>query len=265
MKNYLLKPAYSLVVVCLCLPVGTAFAQKLANVQNKSIWMQGLKVDGRSADWRVPLQAANRSTGLLYTLANDDKNLYVMIRSADDENNAKILLGGITFTVNIKDKKKREGACSVTFPLIKKGQADLRRAAKRGRGDKDMTERQQDSVQTTQGNQQLAALRDIGVTGFKAIPDSAVSIYNMYGLKAAARFNSKSNYLYELAIPLKLLGLPPGHAKEFAYNLRVNGLQEGDGGFGRRLRGFGRGNIGLLDMLSPTDFWGRYTPAKKNH
>ncbi|MOA46198.1 hypothetical protein D3C78_1686790 [compost metagenome] len=65
--------------------------------------------------------------------------------------------------------------------------------------------------------------------------------------------------------------------KEFAYNIKLNGLQlpgldgRGFGGGGRGNFGgggggnFGRGGGGMdfQAMLSPTDFWGKYILAKK--
>ena len=91
-----------------------------------------------------------------------------------------------------------------------------------------------------------------------------VSIYNSYDLKAAARFDRKGCYSYELAIPLKLLGLSPADPKEFAYNIRLNGAEQGNynRGYGRRRGNFGRGNMDMLDFMSPTDFWGKYTLAQ---
>lgn len=226
--------------------------------------MPALKVDGKTNDWHPPLMAQNRNTGLSYTLANDNRNLYLMIQAGDRKSNAKIMLGGISFTVNTGNEKKMDGAYNITFPLINSIGVDLRWATRLTREERAMTAEQRDSMEMADGNAQLDTLKEISVNGFKSITDSVVSIYNTYGLKAAARFDEKGRYSYELAVPLKLLGLLPGNQQEFAYNIMVNGAQAPDhrGFGGGRRRNFGRNNLDMLDLLSPTDFWGEYTLAK---
>ncbi|RZK76776.1 MAG: hypothetical protein EOO85_10465, partial [Pedobacter sp.] len=92
-------------------------------------------------------------------------------------------------------------------------------------------------------------------------------------------------FFYEAAIPLDELGLTLENAKEFAYNVKLNGLQipgmdfnrggGGGGGFGggggqitvRGNAGGGGGprggGIDFQALISPTDFWGKYTLTKK--
>jgi hypothetical protein len=50
-------------------------------------------------------------------------------------------------------------------------------------------------------------------------------------------FDSAGHFMYEVAIPLKQIGLTPGDGKEIAYNVKLNGLQMagragGGGNFG---------------------------------
>ncbi len=55
----------------------SAQAQKLPNIQEASVWAPAnVKVDARLTDWGEQLQAYNKTVGVNYTLANDDKNLY---------------------------------------------------------------------------------------------------------------------------------------------------------------------------------------------
>jgi hypothetical protein len=115
-----------------------------------------------------------------------------------------------------------------------------------------------------QGNSALATMKDIRIDGFKDVEDSLLSIYNEYGFKAAAHFDENGLYTYELAVPLKALGLSPADPKEFTYNVMVNGMDSGN----RRVRinyAFGnsrsRQNADYVALVSPTDFWGKYTLA----
>jgi hypothetical protein len=266
MKVNLLNLSVGFSILGLSLSVNSAFAQKAKKIQDESVWMHALRVDGKTNDWQTPLQAENKTTGLAYTLANDDRNLYLMIQANDRKNNAKIMLGGISFAINTDGEKDRDKAYNVTFPVVSSSGVDLRGAVRVSREERGISAAERDSMEMAAGNAQLDTLKYIAVDGFKDIADSVVSIYNSYGLKAAARFDRKGCYSYELAIPLKLLGLSPADPQEFAYNIRLNGAPEGNTnrGYGRRRGNFGRGNLDMLDMLSPTDFWGKYTLAQSS-
>jgi hypothetical protein len=115
-----------------------------------------------------------------------------------------------------------------------------------------------------------------------------IAIYNEYNIKAAINYDKDGAFIYELAVPLKLMALATGDTKEIAYNIKLNGLQlnfrmpdgadgppggGGGGGFGgppgggMRVMNFGGGggknSIDFQDLISPNDFWGKYTLAKK--
>ena len=143
----------------------------------------------------------------------------------------------------------------------------------------------------------ITAAKEIKVLGFKDVTDTLISIYNEYGIKAAIGYDAVGNYNYELAIPLKMLNLTPADKKEIAYNLKVNGIsmpnfprmdmiQGGPGGGGTPdggggpvmvmdVRGGGPGGHGgpggpgggmpggMAESFSTTDFWAKYTLAKK--
>ncbi len=263
-----------------------AFAQKNPNVQDKPVWASApIKIDGKITE--DVFQASNKSTLLSYTMANDDKNLYLVIKSTDNTNNNKIMMGGIKLSINTDGKKKEKDGFSITYPVIVRAQ---RQRGQGGFGQR-TTGGSADSAMLAMRKQQLAAAKEIKVLGFKDIQDSLISIYNEFDIKAAANFDEKGAFVYELAIPLNLLGLTLA-SKEFAYNIKLNGLQfggggirvqggggeggqggggiGGGGGFGGGGRGgFGGGGGGSArggfdpSAFLPTDFWGKYTLAKK--
>jgi hypothetical protein len=274
------------VISALCVP---AMAQKASNVQQGSVWApDSVKIDGKLAKWGNTLQAYNKSTLLWYTLANNDKNIYLVIKSTGQANNNKILAGGISLTINTAGKKKDKDAFVITFPVP--SNTGMRSAGRRRGGD------QQDTPDSAaiiaQQRQTLADSKEISAIGFKDITDTLISIYNEYSIKAVAKIDDKGNFVYELAVPLQLLGLSTADAKEIAYNVRVNGLQiggfSGFGGGGRNGGGSGGGRNGgggfggdgggggfgggsafggkstadnIQDITAPTDFWGKYTLA----
>lgn len=294
-----------------------AFAQdKLKEVQETNLWAaHAVKVDGSLTEVNDSFQAFNKRVKLYYTLSNDNKYLYLQLKSTDATNNAKIQAGGITFTINTDNKKKEEDAFVLTFPVINRATRGQRGAGGAGGGARGgfggfNRGGTTDSAAVKEANKQfIAAAKEIKVVGFKDIPDSLISIYNEYSIKAAMGFNAAGNFTYEMAVPLKELGITPDKAKEFSYNIKLNGLQMnmrindrggnggdiavgglgaggpgggpgggfGGGGFGGGARGgrggaggFGGGNrggagggasINFEELISATDFWGKYTLA----
>lgn len=253
---------------------------KLKTVQEGSVWAApGVKIDGNLSDWKDNFHAYNKSTKLFYTLANDDKYLYLVAKSTDATNIAKIQAGGINIIVNTADKKSDKNAFSVTYPSVSRsGGAGGR--GRRGFGgfgrNSDLTDSAKKAMTAEAHKQFIDAAKEIRVLGFKDITDTLISIYNEYSIKSMVGFDDQDAITCEIAIPLSALGLSPDQPKEFAYHIVLNGLPlpngggfGGGGGRGGRGGGGGRGgrgggvDINFQDMLTPTDFWGKYTLAKQ--
>lgn len=289
----------------LALGCGFAFAQdgasaKLKEVQQGNMWVpDAIKVDGRLDEWIGFMRAFNTATKIYYAIANDDKNLYVVMLSTDGLNNTKVMTGGITLSINTDGKKKTENAYNITYPVLARQAPEQRGGGPRGgarpASGADMLaaalQSAADTATISARNQTLASSKEVRIAGFKDIADSLISIYNDRGVKVSAHFDSDGNYTYEIAIPLTLIGVSP--AKEFAYNIKINepvqsrgddssfqrggntagaGFGGGGGGArGGRRGGGGAGGPGgpgggapvFQEMISPTDFWGKYTLAKK--
>ncbi len=283
-------------------------AQKLNNIQETSLWAPaGIKIDARLNDWGNSLQAFNKTIGLNYTIANDDKNLYLAIKADDPAIANKIIAGGIDLTINTAGKKNDKEAYIITFPLVNPTNLRNQMAQFRpqnGAGPGNMPD---STAIARMRKQAVTTFKEIKLVGFKDIADSVISIYNEYGIKAAADYDDKGALICELAMPLKYMNLA-GSQKSFAYNLKLNGLNIAKmlagmgismteipvgagggnvtfapGGGGGGFAGGGRGNFGgggfpgggammrirgggmgdMQGMISPTDFWATYTPAKK--
>ncbi len=280
-------------------------SKKLKDIQNESFLAPSpVKIDGKVREWDG-FQAYNKSTHLYYTLSNDDQNLYLVIKTSDLTTNAKIGAGGLTFAVNTAGKKKEQDAFSLTFPVPQRpqfrqggggamagGGARTVNFTVGDRGGSGGGAQGQDSaMRKAMQERVINNAKEIKVSGFKDIQDSLIAIYNDYKIKAAIDYDKDNAFIYELAVPLKLLGLEAGDKKELAYNIKLNGLQlnfrmpdggdgprgGGGGNFGSagdggtRVMSFGgpggggpgRGGIDFQEMISPSDFWGKYTLAKK--
>lgn len=285
---------------------GTSFCgygQKLSNVQEGSVLAPAnVKIDAKTTEWNDAFKAYNKTTLINYTLANDDKNLYLVVKSADQGNNRKIVAGGITLTINTADKKKEKDAFAITFPLVSR---DNIRSQFRSRGFGGGLAPTLDSTDIANMRKQiLATAKEIKLSGFKSITDSVIAIYNEYGIKTAINYDEMGSLIYELAVPLNLFSISTDNPKEFAYNIKLNGLQfssrdrdgssrdreggsreggesrSGSGGSRSSSRGSysgggssrsGRSSSGsyesgrndMQSLISPTDFWGKYTLIKK--
>ena len=235
--------------------------------QKNSIWAPNdIKIDGMLTEWGS-LSAKSSANRMFYTVANDNKNLYVVIRAFGVWPNEKILRAGITFTVsNSTEKKARannKNNISITFPLTdpiigSKLNALQLTYMDMSAKEKATNQHDVDSIYNRANLLLPTTFTEIKVTGIKGI-DTLISIYNDTGIKLAARFNNTMRFIYELAIPLKYLNLANGIDK-FSYNIKLNAptsaLQSID-------LDNPNANVDAVYRISPTDFWGEYTLAKK--
>jgi len=102
------KIVVSIVLVAIA---SIANAQKQPQVQEVSIRApDNVKIDGKITEWPNPFQtvknndiylsAYNSSSRVYYTVANDDKNLYFVIRGLGTGVANKMLAGGLTITIS---------------------------------------------------------------------------------------------------------------------------------------------------------------------
>ena len=273
-----------------------ANAQKMVSVQEMGIAPPAnVKADGKLAEWNDTFQAYNKSTLVYYSLANDDKNLYLAIKCSSQLASAKIIAGGINLIVNPAGKKSDKGATVITFPTANVGNAYNQLASVKPVGATGGLTVVDSAEIKELHKTAIADAKEIKVRGVKEITDSVISVYNDYGIKAGLNYDAKNNLTYELAVPLKYLNLTDG--APFAYSIKVNGIQLNNqpvapslsmgGGAISALNpdntkvqsvtfaptsvigsasGGARQQASLADdiqsMSFPTDFWGKYTLAK---
>lgn len=259
-----------------------AQAQKKPTIQENSVWaLEPVKVDGKTSSDNY--QAYSKSTMLSYSLSNDDKNIYLVIKSTDNITNNKIMMGGITLSINPTGKKNEKEGVKIIYPLVPRQQGQRTQTpsgqrmggggqfpqAATGQRSQDFS----DSLALARRKQQLSLVKEIKVFGIKDITDSLISIYNEHNINAAASFNDTGVFVYELSVPLNLVSLS-AEQNTFSYNIKINGRQFGGGfggGFAGQGGGFGGGGqtgggvrVGFdPSIFLPVDFWAKYTLAKK--
>ncbi len=240
-----------------------AYAQKLPNVQQVSLRAPAnIKVDGKIAEWGDKLQAYNGFTHIYYTIANDDKNLYLAIQAPDPKIISKIMFGGVALAINKSGEKKLKDAATITYPYFESGKNNMVYVKF------DDTKAMSDSFAVANNRNFAAKAKLIMVAGIKEI-DAPISIYNLKGINAVSLFDSNMVYTYELAINLELLGLSTNQPEKIAYNIELRGLLPVSNSLDRngtllykKFTPLGERQEFSSNRYSidePTDFWGEYT------
>ncbi|WP_084292431.1 hypothetical protein [Pedobacter nyackensis] len=252
--------------------VTVVLAQKTDETQGFSRFAPPtIKIDGKNFEWKDIDFSVNKRTGLSYVICNDDKNLYLVIKSTDVENNTKIMAGGITFSVNPDGKKKEKESISLTYPFVDQVRSSSSGAVVVSSSPmrKGLKDPMRDSIRVAGQKKKLERAKEIKINGFKNTSETLISIYNEYGIKTFANIEKDNSFFYELAIPLEALGVSVAAPTELAYNVKVNGLQMpgldnreivvGPPGGGSAIVDVA---VGSQALTSSTDFWGKYTLAK---
>jgi hypothetical protein len=276
-KNPIIFHAICWLLLCiLCLSVN---AQKIPNVQQGSLRAPlTVKTDGKLTEWGKQLQAYNNSTGVFYTIANSNDKLYLTLLAKDASSIKKILLGGITFTINQTGKSSDKERMSITFPLLKMAEVsslNIKFNEPAFAIDAAGKARQTDSIAMLLNTDLATKAKDIKVEGISQIADKLISVYNDEDIRASLRFDSEKYLVYELAVPLKYLGLSIANQPKFHYNLMLNGLDKSNtvvypNGNAMQIlsvstipKGLTTGaSNGTMNYNYPTDFWGEYTLIK---
>lgn len=261
MKNLKLFSGTALSVLLICF---AAKAQKLPTIQATGLRLPaGNKIDGKATEWNNQFQAYNKTTGIFYTLANDNENVYLAVQATDAHFIDKILYGGITLTIKSVDKKNKIAPVSIDYLFIPF--VDRYAIMKKIKGEDINTPYIAEDV-----NKQFAAnAKQIQVSGIKEISDTLISVYNDAGIKVAALFDDKKALTYELSLPLKYLQQNLNANTSFNYNIKLNAIRiikQTGASKGvpivTSVRINSKESDDQLDLESPTDFSGSYAMVK---
>jgi len=266
-------------------------AQKLPNVQQRSLLAPAnIKIDGKAADWGDKFEAKNATTELMYTMANDDKRLYLVVQTDVDDVYNRISNGGIKLVIQKSGRKSEEGAAVVKFPYQEKpgelmfNSGGFRFSVNAGSisvekmtVQKPTSTEQADSIMKVNNSKLAAGTKWIYTNGIAGV-DTLLSVYNDKGIEAAAAFDNKKIYTLEIAIDWKLLGLTAEKGEKFSYHLVVNdephkyalvhnmvvrAAPGADAVVTDQTRAASESlNAAMAPRYATTDFWGEYTLTK---
>jgi len=205
-----------------------SFSQKLPAVQLKSLRIpSNFIIDGKADEWNNSLQAHNKNTDILYTIANDDVNIYLVIQTISPSIIYKVIKGGITLTVNPTAKKFNGSIKSITFPVISEnGKSVILQTLGKAQPilyTSNYSLSSKDSITKVLNHQLLTYSKEIRISGIKTIADTSISIYNKNGVKSIGLFNNTCVLTYEFLIPLSALDLSIEGPGKFYYNVKLNG------------------------------------------
>ncbi len=237
------------------------FAQKQPSIQTGNQRLPAsAKIDARLEEWNNLLQASNKVTRVEYTIANDDSVLYLAVKSADKIVNSKIMGGGITLLINRFGKKSKEGGSSITFP-VREG---LYKEEIGPNGKPVMGVQGSQFVDSTGIVRIIGQLKKIGISGLVGSRQNQLPLANDLGVKVKIAYHH--GLIYELSIPLKLLGLSLNDVTDFVYNIKLNAFPSSPvppAAGTTTLKFRGPAGDAIQEIESSTDFWADYSLAKK--
>ena len=93
------------------------YVQKFPNVQKISLRApEKIKIDGNPAEWGRGFQAYNTATNLFYSMANNDENLCLLIRTNDPDAQVKMSGRRIIISIRTSGEKDDKGAIVIAKP-----------------------------------------------------------------------------------------------------------------------------------------------------
>jgi hypothetical protein len=247
---------------------GSESAQPALPDKGSALWLnQPLTIDGSDKDWPATLRYSVKEENVRYDIANDGQNLYVLVATKNQQEQQKMIQGGMSVWVNTKADKSNGDAVGIGYPLDAHSDPDQNLMAQA------QPQRYQNNKPVTLEDKKLYAL--YGFNKDSTIQDYTYGDSNSVGVVMRMDYNNSGELIYEASIPLK--ALYPQYNTSSSYSSRslavgifIQGLppstrvpRQGGGGsgvgvgggVGMGTGGFGSG-MGLGLSFSPGGFGG---------
>jgi uncharacterized membrane protein YgcG len=188
------KITLSIFVVFILFSCGSSKQSQSSGVVQTIQWQQDpLTIDGSDGDWTSDLVLGDEKQLFNYRFANDKNNLYIQVRTLNENSIQRILRGGLTVYINNHGVDEVAGAAGISFPTGN-------RVKKDGKLLNDRPELQQDK------HIALNAVADYSLFGFKKIKTPENYDYgrpNTEGIEVAVGLNPSNALVYEAMVPLR--------------------------------------------------------------
>lgn len=194
-------------------------------VTDKGTWQQQKVIaDGNSIEWDKTALEYDKNSKIYYKITNDETNLYVLITTADNASQTKILRAGMSVFIDAAAKKKETVA--VNYPLGS-GDAPGMGEGSRNRQDKPGQPGQTPDVEKMKA-QALIRANQYNLSGFiKGNGGYGIAQGNDAGVTVKIDFNTTGEMIYEAVIPLGSLTQEasiPKTDSRISVGFKINGL-----------------------------------------
>ena len=218
------------VAVFSCVLVHTSIAQKTIT---ESVWSATPRViDGNADDWKQPFRYYDSKSKMEFSFSNDVGNLYIVIKTSDNQTQRAIIRNGIQLWLDGTGKKAAN--TGIMFPL----KAQIGKAKKDEAHTDEMTTAHK--LEMAERNRRLMEqLSAMKVSGFATIPSSIIPLQNEYGLTAAIAIDSLQQMTVEYKISLHTFIAKRDSTKPIALCVSLADIQTG---MSRQVAGAGDGN-----------------------
>lgn len=222
-------------------------------------------IDGKSGEWNLPLAHRDEALRLNYSINNDEKNLYVCIRTSDQATQLTMLQAGFSFSIDTSGRKQQ--LVSIGYPVRQMQQLRRKRDNEQQPGRDQGNESQ---IRQNQGQQRQISRQDLNqiknqlldqqdhmmLSGFRRLSDGLHPL-NESGIAVAMDFDSAGVMVYEARIPFSAFYkdhlVPADTLKTWSFTMTINGMeapagggrQGGMGGGPRMGMGIGIGGPGM--------------------
>ncbi|MDR2126092.1 MAG: DUF4175 domain-containing protein [Prevotellaceae bacterium] len=206
----------------------------------KAEFINNIVVDGDDSDWESAVSLFDESSGLMYSIANDNENLYILVKATVESSMTKFIMGGVEVWISADGKDKRKTGIKYPVPL---SWEERFRSINRNATREDMQRQENERTYKT-----------MELRGFETVKDNA---YKVDELDIKAEYSGKNgNAVAEYKIPFNTFCKTEQINGEniFAIGIVLNGMQMPNFGGGQRF-GDGQMQRQMREMSRGYSFW----------
>lgn len=207
--------------------------------------VSGMIIDGDETDWENAISFFDEKSGLMYSVANDKENLYLLIKATEEMAQRKFTGGGVEVWISPDGKEKRKTGIKYPIPLS----WEERRA---------MRERSETREQARQQSRSQGTYKTMELRGFENIKND-IYVIDTLGIKTEYSGES-GNSIVEYKIPFSTFCTSEQVSNDnvIAIGIILNGIQMPNFGGGRpggRMQQSGTERRDMRKMAESNTLW----------
>ncbi|MDR2293474.1 MAG: hypothetical protein LBE11_08395 [Prevotellaceae bacterium] len=206
----------------------------------KAEFIKNIVIDGDDSDWESAIALFDESSGLMYSIANDDENIYILVKATVESAMTKFVMGGVEIWISADGKDRRKTGIKYPVPL---SMEERFRSMNRNATREEMQRQENERTYKT-----------MDLRGFENIKDNT---YKVDELDIKAEYSGKNgNTVAEYKIPFNTFCKAEQINGEniFAIGVVLNGMSMPNFGGGQRF-GDGQMQRQMREMSKGYSFW----------